>query len=151
MLQSRGFTLLEVLLVMAIMAMIAVFSVSSYRNYGQSIELDSIRKNIVYDLRQMQVRAAAGEGRLNWGAHFVNGAADYYELFSSPTNYLDAGKTINGVVYLPVTVNFVKPAESASLDILFSRISGNTNADFLTISSENINKTIHVTVSGAVY
>jgi len=151
MLERRGFTLLEVLLVVAMMAMIASFSIASYRNYGKSVELDSVSKNIIYDLRQMQVRAASGESRLNWGVHFVNGSTDYYELFSSPTNYLDAAKTINSAVYLPTTVHFSKPADAASLDILFSRITGETSSDFLTVSSENTNRIINVTASGAIY
>lgn len=149
--QRSGFTLLEVLLVMAIMAMIAVFSVSSYRNYSKSIELDSTSKNIVYDLRQMQVRAASGESRLNFGAHLVNGTSDYYELFSSPTNYLDVSKNIISKIDLPVTVYFSSPIEGANKDIIFSSISGGTNADFLIITSEGNSKTVNVTASGAVY
>jgi prepilin-type N-terminal cleavage/methylation domain-containing protein len=151
MLQRGGFTLLEVLLVMAIMAMIAVFSVSSYRNYSKSIELDSISKNIVYDLRQMQVRAASGENRLNFGAHLVNGTTDYYELFSSPTNYIDVSKTIISTINLPITVYFTVPAEGVNKDIIFSSISGGASADFLTISSEGNSQTVNVTASGAVY
>jgi prepilin-type N-terminal cleavage/methylation domain-containing protein len=146
-----GFTLLEVLLVTALMAMIAGFSVGVYRNYGKGIELNAVKKNIVYDLRQMQVRASAGENRRNWGAHFVNGAQDYYELFSSPTNYADAGKTTFITVYLPSTVIFTKPADSSNLDIIFSSISGNASADFVTLSSEGNGQTVNVTASGAVY
>jgi prepilin-type N-terminal cleavage/methylation domain-containing protein len=146
-----GFTLLEVLLVTAIMALIAGFSVGIYRNYGKGIELNAARKNIIYDLRQMQARAASGENRRNWGAHFVNGAQDYYELFSTPTNYADAGKIIASVVNLPATITFTDPAEANNLDIIFSSISGGTGADSVTIGSESNNQTINVTASGAVY
>jgi hypothetical protein len=99
----------------------------------------------------MRVRAAGGEDRLNFGGHFVNGATDYYELFSSPSNYLDAGKKILSVVNLPITVKFAAPAEGVNKDILFNSISGDVSADFLTISSEGNNKTINVTASGAAY
>jgi len=142
---------LEVLLVAALLVIISTFSVGMYRNYGVNVQLDSVRKNIIYDLRQIQVRAAAGEDRRNWGAHFVNGAQDYYELFSTPTNYSDAGKATLSIVYLPGTISFIRPAASASQDIIFSSIAGGTTADYVSISAENIIKIINVTVSGAVY
>jgi prepilin-type N-terminal cleavage/methylation domain-containing protein len=146
-----GFTLLEVILVTTLMAMIAGFSVGVYRNYGKGIELNAVKKNVIYDLRQMQVRASAGENRRNWGAHFVNGAQDYYEVFSSPTNYADVGKTIINIVYLPSTVIFTKPAEGVNFDMIFSSILGSANADFITVSSEGNGQTVNVTASGAVY
>jgi prepilin-type N-terminal cleavage/methylation domain-containing protein len=151
MLNQRGFTLLEVLLVVAVLGVMASFSVGVYRNYGANVQLDATRKNIIYDLRQMQVRASAGENRRNWGAHFVNGVQDYYELFSTPTNYADAGKTTINLVYLPGTISFIRPANSTNQDIIFAEITGATTADYVSINSENTTKTINVTVSGAVY
>jgi prepilin-type N-terminal cleavage/methylation domain-containing protein len=151
MFNRRGFTLLEVLLVVSLLAMIAGFSVASYRNYGKTVEIDAVAKNIIYDLRQARSRAAAGEDRRNWGAHFANGAQDYYELFSTPTNYLDVSKTVISAIYLPATVHFITPAESANLDLIFSSIAGETTADFLTINSEDNTRTINVTASGAIY
>jgi prepilin-type N-terminal cleavage/methylation domain-containing protein len=151
MLQRQGFTLLEVLLVASLLAMIAGFSVGIYDNYGRNMELNSTGKNIIYDLRQMRSNAASGADQRNWGIHLANGAQDYYELFSTPTNYADAGKTIISAEYLPATLHFIKPAEGFNLDIVFSRITGNTTADFLTIGSQGGSKTINVTASGAVY
>jgi len=151
MINSKGFTLLEILLVVALMAVLAGFSVAVYRNYGASIQLDATRKNIIYDLRQMQTRAAAGQGRLNWGARFFNGTSDYYELFSSPSNYADIGKLTLSLVYLPGNVIFTRPANNSNQDIIFASITGATTADYVTISADNNAKNINVTVSGSVY
>jgi prepilin-type N-terminal cleavage/methylation domain-containing protein len=148
---NNGFTLLEVLLVVALLAVLAGFSVGVYRNYGTGIQLDATKKNIIYDLRQMQTRAAGGQGRLNWGAHFVNGAQDYYELFSSPSNYSDGGKITLSLVYLPGTVIFTRPANSANQDIIFGSITGATTADYITISADNNAKSVNATASGSVY
>jgi prepilin-type N-terminal cleavage/methylation domain-containing protein len=151
MLNRQGFTLLEVLLVVSLLAMIAGFSIGIYDNYGRNMELSSAGKNIVYDLRQMRSNAAAGVDQRNWGIHLVNGTVDYYEIFSTPTNYADAGKTIISTEYLPGTVRFTKPTESANLDFVFSNISGDTTADFFTIDSLGNSKTINVTTSGTIY
>jgi hypothetical protein len=99
----------------------------------------------------MQTYASAGNGRFNWGIRFFNTSPNYYELFSTPTNYADAGKVTLSLVYLPGTVSFTTPSSGNNLDVVFSAISGNTTATSLTIASPNGSKTINVTASGAVY
>jgi prepilin-type N-terminal cleavage/methylation domain-containing protein len=148
---NQGFTLLEVLLVAAMLALIAGFSVGIYDNYSRSAQLDATGKNIISSLRQMQSYAMAGNGRLNWGVHFVNTSPNYYELFSSPTNYADAGKVTLGLVYLPGTIYFTTPSAGNTLDIIFSDISGNTSATSLTIAYPGGSRIINVTASGAAY
>ncbi|MDD4901638.1 MAG: prepilin-type N-terminal cleavage/methylation domain-containing protein [Patescibacteria group bacterium] len=151
MFSRQGFTLIEVLLVATILAMIAGFSIGIYDNYSRNMELESTGKNIIYDLRQMRAYAAAGVDQRKWGIHLSNGTQDYYELFSTPTDYADAGKTRVSANYLPATLHFVKPAEGVNLDIIFSSISGNTTADFFTVGAPGGSMTINVTASGAVY
>ncbi|HTW96215.1 MAG TPA: prepilin-type N-terminal cleavage/methylation domain-containing protein [Candidatus Methylomirabilis sp.] len=150
MFRSQGFTLLEVLLVAALLAMIAGFSIGIYDNYGRNADLNSTAKNIIYDLRQMRSAAAAGENRRNWGMHLVNGSQDYYELFSSPTNYADPEKTMILSEYLPAGLHFVSPAEGISQDVIFASITGDTAAAAITIASSGSSVTINITASGAV-
>jgi prepilin-type N-terminal cleavage/methylation domain-containing protein len=151
MLKRDGFTLLEILLVMALLTMIAGFSVGVYDNYGRNLGLNATAQNIIYDLRQTRSFAAGGVDRRNWGIHLVNGTQDYYEIFSTPTNYSDPSKVITSSEYLPAAIYFSKPTEGNDLDIIFSSISGNTTADSLSLTAQGNTKTINITVSGAVY
>ncbi|RJQ31009.1 hypothetical protein C4572_02995 [Candidatus Parcubacteria bacterium] len=81
----------------------------------------------------------------------MNGQDDYYEFFSTPSDYNDAEKTITNNVYLPGGIYFTAPADT--VDIIFGKITGATAAT-TTVSisnSDGISKTVTVTPAGTVY
>lgn len=147
----RGLTLLEVLIVVAIISILGVAGVCYYRNYGKDVEVISVAHRLISDVRSARSRAIAGESQRRWGVHAVNGAQDYYQIFSTPTNYADATTTIDSTVYLSAGITFSDPADSATKDILFSGIAGTTTATTTSLSSQTQNVTITITGSGTVY
>jgi hypothetical protein len=92
----------------------------------------------------------AGEGGFKWGIHFVNTTRDYYEIFSTGTDYSDGAKVIVSTNYLGSGAQFSDPAASSSKDIIFNRISGFTSASSVAIFSENVAKTISVSSVGII-
>jgi len=150
--KNSGVTLLEIIIVMSILAILATMATGYYRNYLKSVELQNAAKNIIFDLKGVQVKAMSGENQLKWGVHFVNSSSDYYETFSTPTNYADPSKVVENTIYLPSTVIFTNPSEGNTADIIFERIKGTISSlATITISSENNSQTITVTVQGNVY
>ena len=147
----RGFSLLEILMVVAILAILGVSGVGYYRNFAKNVESKNFSQALVSDLKYARSFSTSGENSLKWGVHAVNGTSDYYEIFSTPTNYADASKSVTSTTTLPQGVSWVSPAESASKDIIFTRISGTTTADTLIINSESGNTTVTVTSLGVVY
>ena len=143
---KKGFTLLEVLIVLAIVVLLSSIGTGFYLNYGKNVELNSLAQTIASNLKQAQAKAMTGAGGFKWGAHFVNGATNYYEIFSTPTDYSDAGKVIISTNYLGSGAVFTDPAPSSTKDIIFNKISGGTSASSVTIKSYNI--TLSVSVSG---
>ena len=142
--------MIEVLLVVAIIGILAALGTSSYFGYLKSVEIDSVSREIVSGLREAQGRAMAGESGKKWGVHFVNGDSDYYELFSTATDY--AGATVSSAAYLRPGVEFASPALGGSLDIIFSRISGTIAAtSTVVISSAGGTATTTVTAIGNIY
>ncbi len=147
----RGFSLLEILMVVSILAILGVSGVGYYRNFAKNVESKSFSQSLISDLKYSRSLSISGENSLKWGVHAVNGASDYYEIFSTPTNYADVSKTVSSTTTLPQGVSWATPPESSSKDIIFSRISGTTTADALVVSSESGNTTINVSSLGVVY
>lgn len=139
-----GFSLLELLIVLSIVVVIASIGSSFYLNYGRNIVINSMAETMTFDLKQAQSRSMIGEGGFKWGVHFVNGTQDYYEIFSTPTDYSDVAKVIISKNYLTAGISFYDPTNSLSKDIIFDKISGSTAVTSIVINSSSITKTINV-------
>lgn len=140
-----GFSLIELLLVISILAILSTMTIGYYRNYAKSKELDLAYKNLTFHLKDVQGKAVNGEDQLKWGIHFVDTTIDYYEIFSTATNY--AGGTVIDTYYFPSNVAY----SGAVSDIIFDRITGTTSANTVTIISEGSSKTVTITAQGNIY
>lgn len=147
---QSGFTLLEILLVVGILVVLAAISRDFYGSFVSGAQLDANAKTIIYDLRNTRDKAMNGQDARRWGVHFVNGASDYYETFSTPTDYSDGSKTIGVTTYLSSGVSFSYPAEGVNSDIIFEKISGTASATSIIISGQQNLKTISISSQGLI-
>jgi len=148
---KRGFSLLELLIVFAIIVTIAAAGIGSFRNFGKGVNLNSATQILISDLKQMRSNSMIGSLGLKWGVHFVNGVDDYYEIFSTPTNYSDEEKVINIKNTLPDGIIFSEPTEGNTKDIIFNKITGGTDSATVVLFSENMTETINITSIGTIY
>lgn len=118
----RGMTLLEVVLVVAVIATLAAGSINIYFSTIRSTSLDTAVTGLLADFRYARGQAMSGADDRKWGVHLINGITDYYEVFSTASDYDDQSKTVDHVTYLPAPVHFVDPANTAT--IIFGKISG---------------------------
>lgn len=147
---KQGVTLLETLLVIGILVVLAVAGSGIYRNYSKNVEFESNVSALVSDLRSVQSKAINGEEGLKWGIRFVNGGSDYYEIFSTATDY--TGASVKRTVYLSYGIIFSDPTEGGNKDIIFNRIRGTVDSQTqVEISFEGSMKTVVVNTIGNIY
>lgn len=147
---QTGFTLLELMLVIAILVILATMSRDFFGNFVPGVQLEDNAKTIIYDLRNTRDKAMNGQDDRLWGIHFINGASDYYEIFSTPTDYNDVAKTVILSSYLKNNIIFSSPAESSNLDIIFGKISGQVASSSVIIKSGNNTRTIFIGAQGLI-
>lgn len=147
-----GFTLLEVLIVMGIVAILAAAGSGFYANYNKNVEIKSLSQTIIFDLKQAQAKSMDGVGGFKWGVHFVNppSSPDYYEIFSTPTDYSDGAKVIDTTKYLSSGIVFSDPVTNSTKDIIFNKISGGTTASSVSLLSQNTMKIIYISSIGNI-
>lgn len=147
---QNGFTLLELMLVIGILVIIATISRDFYGSFVPGAQLEDNAKTIIYDLRNTRDKAMNGQDSRLWGIHFFNGASDYYEIFSTPTDYSDVTKTILVTNYLRNGIIFSSPAEGNNLDIIFNQISGQVASSSVTIKTGSLERTVFVQGQGLI-
>lgn len=148
---SRGFSLLEVLIVIAILGILGVSGIGYYGNSAKDVEITAVANILASEIRDARAKAMGGESSRKWGVHAVNGASDYFEVFSTPTNYADGGTSVERTQYLFSGVAFSDPSEGTNKDIIFTGISGTTTPSSITLTSGVQNKSVSVTALGLIY
>lgn len=144
-----GFSLVEIILVIAVLALILSIGFGHYRNFQKNVELETAATTLIFNLRNARSRSMAGEQARKWGAHLVNGSSDYYELFSTTSDY--ASGLVDATTYLSNGVRFTDPGESASKDVIFNAINGSAAANSIALVFEDRIITITITVDGTIY
>jgi prepilin-type N-terminal cleavage/methylation domain-containing protein len=132
---NSGFTLLEIMLVIGVIVIIAAISRDFYGRFVAGAQLDNNAKIIIYDLRNTRDKARNGLNDRNWGIHFVNSTSDYYEIFSTPSNYADPVKSVIVTNYLQNGLVFGFPTEGTNSDIIFTKISGQVASSSIIIKA----------------
>lgn len=148
-----GFSLIEMIITMGILVMLTVGSLGIYSNYSKNVELDASVGSIISDLKSAQSKSINGQEDLKWGIHFVNppaGASDYYEIFSTATDYSTA--SVKTKVYLANGVTFSQPPEGFNQDVIYGKINGTINGDTMVkVVSGGTEKIINITALGNIY
>lgn len=148
---SLGLSLVEVTIVVALIAFLGSVSFFYGDRASREARVESAGEILAQNLKEARARAVVAESSLTWGVRLVNSTADYYEVFSTPTNYADPGRVTDRTIYLTAPITFSTPAEGITTDIIFTKYLGTASGGTAAITTQGISKTITVTAQGLVY
>lgn len=140
---SRGFTLLEILLVVAIISIIAGFSMPVYQSFQVKNDLDIAAQTIATDFRRAQTLAEASDGDNTWGVEVLSGSITVFQGASYATRVA----AFDEISSLPPTIT-----PSGLAEVIFDRLTGQAlSAGTVTLTtSTGLVKTIAISSKGTV-
>ena len=122
--RSRGFTLIELMIVIGIIAVLGIVSLISLRGSKNMADLTGTAKLVASSLRQAQSQSVSGYQGVPWGVHFDNATntTPFFALFYS--SY--ATTTVVSRYALPLDVQFSASSVSPGsfVNVIFASISG---------------------------
>ncbi len=123
---------------MGILAILATAGFGLYYGFQTNIKVDEAANNIAVVLRHARANSIFGEQGTQWGVRFVypQTGDSYYDVFWGE-NYASATTTERD--FLTTGVIFTNPAASSTLDVIFSKRSGNlaSSSSTITITVKN--------------
>lgn len=135
--QSKGFTLLEVLLVIATITILAGFSLPISAQLQIKNDLDIATSTVVQSLRRAEILSQAVDGDIGWGVHIGSGNIT---LFKGNT-YATRDTNFDETTTLQPTIT---PSGIAEIDFAkFTGLPGATGTITLKTSSDTKNITIN--------
>lgn len=152
--KTKGFSLLELLIVISILVALTTGGTGFYQNFMRDVEIKTVARTISADLRTARAKSMARTDDLKWGIRFVNTstASHYYEIFSTPTDYTSASKSVSATTTLSKGITFSDPSSDTTRDIIFYKVAGTTTASSVgVISTSGGTQTVTVSALGTIY
>lgn len=140
---SKGFTLIEILLVITILAILAGLSVPFLITFKSSQDLDNTTEEIVSVLRKVQERSIAAEKDSIWGVDFSQ--PQKYILFQE--NLTTPGIPEKEIYEYPKNIDLTTSGNK----VKFSKLSGGIDSEFIIdLTSFNKKRRIIINQEGAI-
>jgi prepilin-type N-terminal cleavage/methylation domain-containing protein len=145
---NRGFSLLEILLVVGIMGVLAAVIAFPLSSFHRAQKIRGATADVSSLVQQAQSLTLASHDSLQYGVHLTTTTAT---LFSGTTYIANAAS--NRVTTLPSGVTATWSLQGSGADIIFERLTGETNqygTITLSLSSPTLSRIITVSKLGSV-
>lgn len=145
-LKSKGYTLIEIVIVIAILAILSTVTASVYKRYQTSQALDKDTALVSSLLNQSRVLTLSSKDNVKHGLYLE---ANQVTLFSG-SSYV-VGTSTNVVFPLNNTVSLSATLPSGTTSIIFERLTGKTfqNGTITLTSLVNPSSTKSITIYGS--
>ncbi len=141
---TKGFTIIELVLVLTILGATFGFSVFAYQNSQVRADVNAEVSGLVAQLRLAQSNAASGQNNTSHGIHFET---DSYTAFSGIS--YNPADTNNFIVPLPSQVTIANISLNGNgSEVIFTTPDGTTTTyGTLDMTSTAIGKTVTITIN----
>jgi prepilin-type N-terminal cleavage/methylation domain-containing protein len=144
---TRGFTFLEVLVVMSLVAIVGTFTLFMSMETFRGSNFRSDRDMLVLALQRARSEAVHNEcaGTCTDGkAHGVHIQSNAYILFQG------AAYSSSDQQNISFSANTAVARTPASVDVVFSQLTGNSSAQTITLSSQGKSSVISISTNGRI-
>lgn len=146
---SRGFSLLELLLVLAILAILAAVILPQFSKFRRSSTLNTDTMNVVTLINRARLLSVSAKNDTRYGVHLEAGQIVLFEgaTYTAGASTNEVFVLSDGVTFSGTTIN------GGGSEILFEKITGDTNNNATTTMSivgGDTNVTLVVNPSGVV-
>ena len=137
---TKGFTLLELLIVISIMIIVGGVVMGSLADARERMALRGASAEVAGALLKARTSALMGRGTSNHGVYFED--ATHLRIFQG-SSFPGVGETVDLSILGPVTL----PASVAGTSIIFSRLTGETPSNYSMDLAHPSGRTTNISVN----
>ena len=122
--KSRGFTLVETMVVIGIMLVLALLVLPIIGNLQSEVGFDNNAQEVISVLRLARSKTLSSEGAAQWGVYFATSSLPHRYILFKGENYASRDPSFDKAYTLPKKVRFGDLDFQGGKEIVFNRLSG---------------------------
>jgi prepilin-type N-terminal cleavage/methylation domain-containing protein len=154
MLQKKGFSLIEILVVLGILAILGLISVSFFVFLQKESRLSNVSEEIISVLKVAQSKTLSSQEDSQYGVYFNSAVSPHQYILFKGSSYLSRDTAFDEIHLVPDITEFFQINTGGNNEIVFDRLTGSTeNSGNISLRlAEDVSKTkvIYITNSGAI-
>jgi prepilin-type N-terminal cleavage/methylation domain-containing protein len=145
---TRGFTLLEVLMVIALLAVLSAAGIGYFRSSVIEVAAGSTMKSFVSDIEAARGRAMVGDRGMTWGVRAIP-TTKTWEFYATSTRDYAAETFVTETRALPFGVTWLDPSNTPK-SVEFAPLSGSASTTTFVLGYGSVKLQAVVSENGAV-